>query len=76
MKEVLMDYSLLIGKIKNKYKTHDKFAEAMRMSKSGLSAKLNNRRDFSSEEIRKACELLSIPDADIPAIFFTQKVAI
>ena len=76
MKEVLMDYAVLVGKIKNKYKTHDKFAKAMCMSKSGLSAKLNNRRDFTSDEIRRACELLNISDADIPAIFFTRKVAI
>lgn len=76
MKDILMDYAVLVGKIKDKYKTHEQFAKAMKMSKSGLSAKLNNRRDFSSDEIRRACALLGIPDKDIPAIFFTKKVAI
>lgn len=75
MKEVLMDYAVLIGKIKDKYKTHEQFAKALGISKSGLSAKLNNHRDFSSEEIRKACELLGIPDSELTKIFFTQKVA-
>lgn len=76
MEGITMDYAVLVGKIKDKYKTHEKFAKAMGMSKSGLSAKLNNHRDFSSGEIRKACALLSIPDNEIAAIFFSQKVAI
>lgn len=76
METVIMDHAVLVGKIKDKYKTHEKFAKAMGMSKSGLSAKLNSHRDFSSGEIRRACELLSIPDKEIAAIFFSPKVAI
>lgn len=72
---ISMDFAVLIGRIKDKFQTHGQFAKAMGMSKSGLSAKLNNHREFTTGEIRRACELLDIPGADIPAIFFKQKVA-
>jgi transcriptional regulator with XRE-family HTH domain len=75
MERVKMDYALLIGKIKDKYQTHGQFAKKMGISKSGLSAKLNNRRDFTSDEIVKACKLLKISVADIPLYFFQEKVA-
>ena len=75
MNRVVMNYAVLIGKIKDKYQTHGQFAKAMGISKSGLSAKLNNRRDFTSDEIVKACKLLEIPAAEIPLYFFQEKVA-
>lgn len=75
MDNVVMDYAVLIGRIKDKFQTCEQFAKAMGMSKSGLSAKLNNRRDFSSDEIVRACKLLGLSPADIPQYFFTEKVA-
>ena len=72
---MLMDYAVLIGRIKDKYGTQGHFAKEMGMSRSGLSAKLNNHRDFTTEEIVKACELLEIPAAAIPLLFFKPKVA-
>lgn len=76
MDNIAMDYAVLIGRIKDTFKTHGQFAKSMGISESGLSAKLNNHREFTSGEIRKACELLNIPAEEIPAIFFTQKVAV
>ena len=76
MGDIVMDYALLVGKIKDKFQTHELFAKAMGMSKSGLSAKLNNHREFTTDEIVRACKLLNIPGEDIPVIFFQQKVAI
>lgn len=76
MEKVVIDYAVLVGRIKDKYQTQEQFAKDMGISKSGLSAKLNNRRDFSGDEIMKACRLLEIPAAEIPLYFFKVKVAI
>lgn len=75
MNDVLMDYALLVGRIKDKYQTHELFAKDMGMSKSGLSAKLNNHRAFTTDEIVRACELLDITGAEINSFFFQLKVA-
>ena len=75
MDKVVIDYALLIGRIKDKFKSNHRFAKAMGMDKSSLSAKLNNHRDFSGSEMLKACELLEIPIADMQRFFFQQKVA-
>ena len=57
------DYSKLIGKIAEYYKT-----------RRALSVKLNNKASFSQDEIEKACILLHIADIEIPLYFFTKKV--
>lgn len=75
MDRVEIDYALLVGRIKNKFKNQMNFAKAMGISESGLSAKLNNHRDFSSNEITKACKLLGLNAAEIPLYFFQPKVA-
>jgi len=75
MEKVVLDYALLIGRIKDKFSTQEQFAKKMRMSKSGLSAKLNNHREFSTDEIVRACRLLDISLADVTLYFFTPKVA-
>lgn len=75
MNKVMIDYALLVGRIKDKFKSQHQFAKALGISKSGLSAKLNNHRDFSGNEMLKACELLDIPIAEMQKFFFQQKVA-
>lgn len=68
------DYSKLLGRITEKYGTRTRFSEAMNLSEQSLSLKLNSRVAFKQPEITKACSLLEIDDADIPAYFFTLKV--
>lgn len=70
------DYSKLRGKIIEVYGTIEKFANAMNLSKTSLSGKLNNRVGFTQTEINKACVLLGIPLEFIPIYFFTEKVKI
>ena len=68
------DYSKLRGKIREIFKTQSAFAEAMGMSTTSLSVKLNNHVEFSQKEIEKAVELLKIDKEEIPAYFFTIEV--
>lgn len=68
------DYSKLLGRITEKYGTQAQFSGAMGMSERSLSLKLNSKVAFKQPEIAKACSLLEIVDADIPAYFFTLKV--
>ena len=74
MTEVKFDYSKLRGKIREIFRTQSAFAEAMGISSTSLSAKLNNNVEFTQKEIDKAVELLKIAKEDIPAYFFTPKV--
>lgn len=68
------DYSKLMGRIVEKFTTQGNFAKEMGISEHSMSNKLNNNIHFKQTEITKACTLLEIPDADIPAYFFTLKV--
>ncbi|MCG3096954.1 DUF739 family protein [Lactococcus petauri] len=70
------DYSKLLGRIKEKYGTQEKFAQAMGTSGTVLSRKLNNGSTFDQKEIVKATKLLGISDKDFKKYFFTTKVHI
>jgi len=70
------DYSKLRGKIREIFKTQQLFADAMGMSSTSLSDKLNNHVEFSQKEIEKAVELLRIEKEDIPVYFFTLEVQV
>ena len=67
------DYSKLKGRIREIFDTQSAFAEAMRMSTTSLSAKLNNKIEFSQKEMDKASDLLKIKKEEIHAYFFTPK---
>lgn len=71
---MIFDYSKLCGRITEKYKTQGNFAKAMGPSESTISAKLNNKYEFSQSEIIRAVEVLELNSADIPIYFFTPKV--
>ncbi|MBO5123432.1 MAG: DUF739 family protein [Oscillospiraceae bacterium] len=65
-----MNYAKLRGLIREKFKTQKAFAAAMGMNGSTLSAKLNNRTQWTRPEIEKACQLLDIPLEDAHIYFF------
>lgn len=65
------DYRKLRGRIREVFKTEASFAETMPLSSTSLSAKLNNKTEFTQREIDRAVELLDIPKSEIPLYFFT-----
>ena len=68
------DYSKLRGRIKEKYQTQSKFADAVGLSKGSISQRLNNILDFSQSEMEKTADLLNFPKNEIPLYFFTPDV--
>ena len=72
----LFDYSKLLGRIKEKFGTNEKFANALGCAPETLSRKLNNKASFTQKEINKSVDLLDIRIEDIDIYFFTKKVQI
>lgn len=71
-----MDYAKLRGKIREVFGTQEAFANAIGLSSVSLSARLNGKLEWRSDEIAKACAVLGIPLVDNSAYFFTKKVNI
>lgn len=67
---MLFQYDKLRGKIKEVCGTNFKFAELMGVSNSTISAKLNNKSEFSQPEIFRAVEVLGLEKSEIPQYFF------
>ena len=67
-------YNKLRGRIKEICGTNLKFAELMTLSNTTISAKLNNKSEFSQPEILKAVEVLELDRSEIPQYFFTPLV--
>ncbi len=67
-------YDKLSGRIKEICGTQSKFADLMGLSNATISAKLNNKSEFSQPEIFKAIDVLKLERSDIPAYFFTKQV--
>lgn len=68
------DYSKLIGRIKDTYKTQEKFADKLGISRASLNLRLNGKCDFSQKEIKKAAVLLGLTKKQTYEYFFTLKV--
>lgn len=64
------NYKKLRGKIRERFKTQENFAKELGISSVTLSAKLNNRVEFTRLEIDKSCEILGIPKTAILEFFF------
>ena len=74
MEKVTFDFSKLRGKIKEEFQSETNFSEKAKVSKSSLSAKLNNKAYFNPSEIVKFSGLLNIPDEEVKTYFFTLEV--
>lgn len=61
-------FAMLRGRIVEKFGTMTRFAEAVGMSKAGLSIKLS-RGTFTAEQMSKWASLLEIPNEQIAAFF-------
>ena len=68
------DYSKLLGRMKEYGYTQEKLAQAIGISLSTMSQKLNNKAYFYHPEMQKICDLLNITGADVYVIFFTLEV--
>lgn len=68
------DYSVLSGKIVEKYGTQYNFSIAIGLSERSLSMKLNDKTPWKDSEIKRAIKLLSIPKREIGKYFFEEKV--
>lgn len=69
----MFDYSKLKGKIKEVCDTREEFCKRTGISKTSLSLKLNNKREFTQREMIKICMVLSLEIADIKEYFFCEK---
>ena len=69
----MFDYSKLCGRIREVYKTQQAFAEALGIHYSNLNLRLNNKVEWKSEEIYKACKLLNISPEETHLYFFSTK---
>lgn len=67
---MLYNYNKLRGRIVEKYGTQYKFAEAVGMSKQGVSLKMTGKTSFSQGDINKWCDLLDIKTEQIAEYFF------
>lgn len=70
------DYSLLMGRIIEKYGTQYNFAREMGISERSISLKLNNKVPWKDAEIYKASNLLEIVPEEISRYFFAEKVQV
>lgn len=64
------NYSLLSGKIVEKFGTQYRFAQAMNLSEHTISQKINKKQQWKQDEILRACNLLGIEIEEIPRYFF------
>lgn len=71
---MIFEYNKLKGKIREVAGTQENFANMIGISTVSLSLRLNNKAFWSQDEINKSCEVLAIPDTEVSAYFFNQKV--
>ena len=69
MEKIKKKYDELRKRIVAKYGTMDKFAQAIGLSATTLSNKLNDKSAWRLNDISSACQLLDIPSAEV-SIFF------
>lgn len=70
----MMDYGNLLGRIRAKEMTQCDVAQKIGISPVTLNKKLKGRTEFTQSEIRKLCQVLAIPDSEIPAYFFADNL--
>lgn len=68
------DYRELQGDIRREYGTQGAFAKAMGMADATLSLKLNNKAEWSQDEMTLAIKLLHVGVEKIEPYFFTLAV--
>lgn len=65
------NYSKLSGRIDEICGSRSEFARRMGLSERSISLKMSGKRAWSQKDIARACIVLDISTAEIPAYFFT-----
>lgn len=68
------NYSKLLGRMKEYGYTQEKLAQAIGVSVSTMSQKLNNKAHFYHPEMLRICDVLNIAGEEVYALFFTLEV--
>lgn len=68
------DYAKLRGRIREVCETQEKFSVLMGVSQATISAKINNKSEFTQPEILKAVEVLHLNWDEVSTYFFTPLV--
>ena len=63
-------YSKLRGRIREKYGSESRFAEAVNITTVTMSRKLNGKTQFSADDIKEWCDKLDISIEEIGLYFF------
>lgn len=66
-----MDYSKLLGRIREKGCTQESLAAKIGVSATTLNKKLRGHTSFTQKEIASICEVLDLSGEDISTYFFT-----
>ena len=70
------NYAKLKGRIKEKYGNQGDFANAIGLTPTTFSFKINGKAKWTQDEIVKAAELLEISRDEITEYFFNYKVQV
>lgn len=70
----MMDYSKLLGRMRERRLTQEALADAIGISRVQMNNKLNGRSAFKQSDIKEICSLLDIPLEEVGAYFFTGAV--
>lgn len=70
----MYDYSMLRGRIVEKYGSAQKFSDALGKSNVTISRKLQGLSEFSQSDIEEWSDFLEISSKDYASFYFTQKV--
>ena len=70
----MYNYNKLRGRIVEKYGSIEKFADKLGRSDATVSKKLNNKSEFSRNDMFKWSALLEIPKDDFASFFFDNEV--
>lgn len=73
-KRVEFDYSKLLGRIVEKFRTQSAFADALGIARQTVNAKVQGNVEITKSDIIKWSKLLEIPLEEIGIYFFTIKV--
>ena len=65
-----MDYSFLLGKIKQRGHTGQSFAKALNISYNALFLKLKGKSHFTQDQIYQSIGILGLTDAEVTLCFF------
>ena len=74
MERLFFDYSKLSGRIKEKFGSQKVFSDALGISETALSNKMNGIYYFTQAEIEKSIALLGLEQGSVTDYFFTRKV--